>query len=317
MTDVYGELPLAALDGLLDLFRKGHIIQPDAECRGINQHTSSLTALCDKRFPGFPKQYFPYTSVRGQFFRGRRDAYLRNIIVQELADHESGNMTIVNPACVFGRDACDLAARLPNIKVIGTDINPDWDRFYRLVKRRTLPPNYSFMKDDIFNTQLEVQPTAVVFFGACGSVTDAAMDYAIRSRAKYLMCRTCCHDNIGGNISIIKRFSYMNRFFRFKNRFYGWIRSKERYAGYYFSDKYSRNAYPRSEAGKSVSSPDEFEAVARHSADSDICRSIIDLDRLLYLVEKGFNVVYQGELFVAEQCAERSRKWSQSGLNMV
>ena len=115
------------------------------------------------------------------------------------------------------------------------------------------------------------------------------------------MCRTCCHDNIGGNVSIVKRFNSINRFFRFKNWAYGRMRSKAKYAGYYFSDKYSRNAYPRSETARSVSTSDEFQAVARHSADSDICRAIIDLDRHLYLVEKGFSVVYQGELFVAER----------------
>jgi len=59
--------------------------------------------------------------------------------------------------------------------------------------------------------------------------------------------------------------------------------------------------YPRSEIARSVSTSDEFQAVARHSADSDICRAIIDLDRYLYLVEKGFSVLYQGELFVVER----------------
>ena len=52
-----------------------------------------------------------------------------------------------------------------------------------------------------------------------------------------------------------------------------------------------------------MSNSDEFQAVARDSPGSDICRTIIDLDRYLYLVEKGFSVQYQGELFVAERKA--------------
>jgi hypothetical protein len=295
------ETPLAALAGLLDLFRRGHIIAPRAERRGIKQHTSSLTALWDRKFPGFPSEHFPFTSFRGQHYRGRRDAYLKSIIVRMLANHDTDDITIVNPACVFGRHACDLALRLPHVTVIGTDIDQNWNRIYRLVKGFHIPDNYSFVKDDIFAPLLDVHPTAVVFFGACGAVSDGALDYAINSRAKYLMCRTCCHDNIGGNVSIVKRFSSINRFFRFKNWAYRRMRSRVKYAGYYFSDKYSRNAYPRSETARSVSASDEFQAVARHSADSDICRAIIDLDRHLYLVEKGFSVVYQGELFVAER----------------
>src|ERR1039458_1053802 len=42
-----------------------------------------------------------------------------------------------------------------------------------------------------------------------------------------------------------------------------------------------------------LSTTDEFLAVARDSADSDICRAIIDLDRYLHLAEHGFRVEYQ------------------------
>jgi len=252
------EMPLAALAGLLNLFRQGHIITTDAERKGIQQHTSSLTASWDRKFPDFPSEYFPYTSFRGQHYRGRRDAYLKSIIVRMLAGHDSVDTAIVNPACVFGRHACDLASRLPSVRVIGTDIEPTWHRIYQLVRAFHFPDNYSFMRDDIFTPQLDAQPTAVVFFGACGAVTDGALDYAINSQARYLMCRTCCHDNIGGNLSVIKRPNNVNRFFRLKNWSFGRMIRKGTYPGYYFSDKYSRNAYPRSETARSVSTSDEF-----------------------------------------------------------
>ncbi|MGD1019434.1 MAG: hypothetical protein ABSA12_08955 [Verrucomicrobiia bacterium] len=295
------EPALTALAGLLDEFRQGHIVAPAAEWKGMEQHTRSLTARWNERFPGFPSEYFPYTSFRGERHRGRRDAFLKNLIVQLLADRGSTETTVVNPACVFGRHACDLASRLPRVRVIGTDIDPRWNRMYRLVRGRRIPDNCSFVTDDIFAPHVDVQPTAVVFFGACGAVSDAAMDYAIDSRATYLMCRTCCHDNIGGNVAITQRRGSVNRVFRFKNWAYGRMKRKTRYAGYYFSDKYTRSAYPRSEAARGVSTADEFQAVARNSPDSDICRAIIDLDRYLHLVEKGFRVLYQGEVFVAER----------------
>jgi hypothetical protein len=49
-----------------------------------------------------------------------------------------------------------------------------------------------------------------------------------------------------------------------------------------------------------VSTSDEFQAVARYSAESDICRAIIDLDRCLHLVENGYTAWYRRELIVAE-----------------
>jgi len=160
------------------------------------------------------------------------------------------------------------------------------------------------VQDNVFNPPFGVRPTAVVFFGACGAVSDAAIDDAVSAGAGYLMCRTCCHDNIGGNLAITSRFSYLNWFFRFKNLAHGRLQGVPEYAGYYFSPAYDRCAYPRSSAGQQLSCTEEFMAAARNSPESDICRAIIDLDRYLYLAERGFRVEYQGELIVAERSAD-------------
>ena len=300
MTHVQCALAMEALAGLLNEFRHGNIVALSAEEKGMERHAGSLSARWNGRFPGFPTDHFPYTSFWGLYYRRRRDAHLKDIIVQSLADR-GGETTLVNPACVFGRHACHLATRLPHVKVIATDIDPRWFQMYRVLRLGSLPGNFTFVKDSIFAPQLEVQPTAVVFFGACGAVSDGALDYAIVSGAKYVMCRTCCHDNIGGNVTVTARPNPVNRFFRFKNRVYGRMRKMPKYAGYFFSPSYAPSAYPRSAAGRHLSTTDEFLAVARDSADSDICRAIIDLDRCLHLAEQGFRVEYQGELLVAER----------------
>jgi hypothetical protein len=300
MTNIQCELAVAALSGLLDEFRNRHIVALSDEKKGMEQHTTALSARWNDRFPGFPTDHFPYTSFWGEHYRKHRDAHLKDIIVQLLADR-GGETTVVNVACVFGTQACDLAARLPHAKVIGTDIDPNWHRVYRLLKLGCLPRNFTFVQDNIFKPQLDLRPTAVVFFGACGSVSDAAIEYALASDARYLMCRTCCHDNIGGNVTINARPSYMNRFFRFKNWMYSRMKNARMFNGFYFSPAYTQSAYPTSAAGRHLTTADEFLAVARDSVESDICRAIIDLDRYLHLVEHGFRVEYQGELLVAER----------------
>jgi len=55
----------------------------------------------------------------------------------------------------------------------------------------------------------------------------------------------------------------------------------------YFCDEYSKEYYPRSKAARTVINSGEFMDISRNSVDSDICRAIIDLDRYLYLLEKG------------------------------
>jgi hypothetical protein len=40
---------------------------------------------------------------------------------------------------------------------------------------------------------------------------------------------------------------------------------------------------------------------SRNSVDSDVCRTIIDLDRYLKLAEAQYDIWYKGELFVARR----------------
>lgn len=297
------EAAIGALAGLLGEFRKGRIADPELEREGLERHARQLSDEWGRRFPGFPHQYFPFTSFRGEYYRGRRDAYLKKIIVRLLGPGNENGKLIVNPACVLGRHARDLALRMRSVRVIATDIDPNGNWIYQHILRAPTPDNFEFVQDSVFAPQVSVTPTAVVFFGACGPVSDGAIDYATGSRARYLICRTCCHDNIGGNTTITRRPAYINWFFRFKNWGFRRMRKMTKYDGFYFSDKYSRSAYPRSQIARGITDSAEFMEVATNSTDSDICRAIIDLDRCLLLMERGFRVWYWGELFVAERAA--------------
>ena len=130
MTPAQCEPAMEALAGLLNEFRRGNIVARSAEEEGMQRHAGRLSARWNQRFQGFPSQYFPYTSFRGEFYRKHRDAHLKDVIVQLLAGC-GGETTIVNPACVFGRHACHLAARLPRAMVIATDIDPRYFQSYR------------------------------------------------------------------------------------------------------------------------------------------------------------------------------------------
>jgi len=76
--------------------------------------------------------------------------------------------------------------------------------------------------------------------------------------------------------------------------------------GHYFSEKYALGKYPRSRAARGMSSPNEFLEISRNSVNSDICRTIIDLDRYMHLAENRYRVWYRGELFVAVRTAEHA-----------
>src|ERR1017187_10453963 len=122
MTPVQCEPAIEALAGLLNEFRHGNIVARSAEEQGMRRHAGTLSARWNKRFPGFPINLFPYTSFRGEFYRKRRDAHLKDIIVQLLASR-GDEMTIVNSLFLMLRHAYDLATRLPSVRVIATDMD--------------------------------------------------------------------------------------------------------------------------------------------------------------------------------------------------
>ncbi len=294
------DLGIKALAGLLSEFRKGNIAKSTFERQGLRRHLRELSERWIQMFPGFPQEQRLYASLWGVVRRGVRDKYLKTIIVNllEAEDRSFGNNTIVNPACVFGRHARDLASRLKRFKVIANDIDPAPNWLYKHICRCN-PTNFEFRQDNIFSPKLKTKPVAVVFFGACGSISDGAIDYAIESNSLYLMCRTCCHDNIGGNTHTLRRLTALNLSFRVKNFVYARVRMMKE--GFYFSDKYSQDHYPTSHVAKTMSHYNEFMEISRNSVDSDICRAIIDLDRYLRLIESGYDVWYKGELFVARK----------------
>ena len=284
---------------LLQIFRKGIIQNPEKEEKIINSCMKEVYRKWDDKFLSFPKSSSKRRTISWELERGKRDQYLIDIITKNVTELEKDENIILNAACVFGRHAKAIAKKLKNFKIIGTDINsrPVWNFFSKLFKKQ--PQNYSFIRDNIFQSKLDIRPRAVVFFGACGSVSDGIMDYAIKTTSPFLICRTCCHDNIGGNTKIAKKSSFLNFFFRCKNWYYE--KRKKANAGDYFSEKYSSQAYPRSTIVKQLSTTKEYMELAKNSVNSDICRILIDLDRCCYLIEHGYSVLYKEELFFAKK----------------
>jgi len=293
------EVGLKAFTGLLNEFRIRNIANKKVVRKSLVQHLSELSKKWDEQFPGFPGRQSSCFSFIGLGRKDSRNAQLKKIIIDRLKseDQNHGDQVIVTPACFIGRRERYLASQLRSFKVIATDINPRHNSFWRHFCRT--PLNYEFQQDSIFRSRLEVHPLAVVFFGACGSLTDAAMDYFIKSSSPYLFCRTCCQQFIGGNIDVAKGFNLVNLYWRLiKPKLLKMLKEKKEY---YFSPDYSMDQYPRSNVAKDFTNSDEFLKISRFAAVSGICRTIIDLDRFLYLVEHGYNVWYRSEMFIAEK----------------
>ncbi|MCC6323446.1 hypothetical protein IT400_01495 [Candidatus Nomurabacteria bacterium] len=285
---------------LLLAFRDNSFLDFKKEEKILNENLKTLAFEWDKSFGVFPERKMKNGSFLWKFEKAKRSKHLIKILKGVLNGHRDS--TIVNPACYDGKRARQIALNIPHSKVIACDIDPHWNKnqsIFRKLFFKKEPQNYSFIQDDVFNSQIQSNPEVTVFFGACGSVSDAIMDFAIKEKSTYLVCRICCHENIGGNTVVRKRNSLLNFYFRFKNR--SFQKKKESKTGYYFSDTYSKSAYPRSNAIKQISNSEEYEKIAQNSIDSSLCATLIDLDRCCYLIEKGYKVFYNDELFVAQK----------------
>ena len=299
------------MDYLLREVQRGRI----ADRRRLVEEETIATAFAeifatwDKILPPFPKCRFRRRTLARELAKGRRDAYLRDIIIScaQLANHP--NRLIVNLAAVYGGNARLLARALPQFEVLATDIDPRGDAVFSVFSK-TLK-NYRFLSENVYQPNLNRRPYIVVFFGACGSLTDASMQYAIDVNSPFLICRSCCHDNTGGNTDLVPRLTLTNLIASFKNIKFLYYSKKT--PGYYFCDWYDKSVYPRSTVAKALINSERFMQIVRNCADSDICRSIIDLDRCLYLVEHDYDVLYREELFFAHKYVVRSRERSNNG----
>ncbi|MHC4775340.1 MAG: hypothetical protein ACYTBR_08750, partial [Planctomycetota bacterium] len=63
-----------------------------------------------------------------------------------------------------------------------------------------------------------------------------------------------------------------------------------------------------------LGSLDTIISIARNTPDSDICRSLIDLDRCLFLKENGYDVMYREELFFAHQAGNTTGPGPQTAM---
>jgi len=302
---------LEPMCGLLREFREGRFADRSRrlEDAAINEYLGPHHAAWDRLFPSFPRCRWKRRSIAREAKRGERDAYLRRIIADFVARGGHASRLIHNPATVFGRHARFLARALPDHEVVGTDVDVRWERIYRWLFFWRFPglENYRFERESVFEPVSGRRPVAVTFFGACGSITDGGIDAGIAARAPFLAFRSCCHDNIAGNTEIVRhRGRPINDFFALKNR--AFAREKVKHRGFYFDGRYGSDAYPRSRAARELADETTFLALARSSPDSDICRSIIDLDRCLYLREHGYDVLYREELFFAHRRTRASRR---------
>lgn len=234
--------------------------------------------------------------------REEKDIRLKRVIRQLVGSAPS---RVDNPCSVFGRHARDLARSLPAATVRASDLDPTWDRLYgswQSLRHRSEPPNYDFRTQSVYDAASEESPDVVTVFGACGSLADGALERAVRLAARYVVVRACCHENLGMNTELSTwKCSLWHVGHRLKNVAF---RAQRRQRGLYWNERFAVDTYPRSRRLRRLLIAGDVLNLARHAVDCAACRLLIDIDRLCYLDENGYELRgYHQGMIVAERLA--------------
>lgn len=230
--------------------------------------------------------------------RGAKDALLKTVIERLCADAPG---VVLNPCCVFARHGQHIARRLPAATVVASDIVSTWQRLFQVystLRLRRPPSNFRFDVQSVYDIEPARAPLAVVFFGGCGSMTDAAFRLAVGSHARYIVGRACCHENIGMNTTVTTlKFTPWSIGHRVKNRIYRVCADR---LGHYGHPTATIDTYPLSRTFRALIDSAGMRRCAQHAVDCRLCQTVIDLDRASFLEESGYTLLaYNENMFVA------------------
>lgn len=209
--------------------------------------------------------------------------------IKQAASLELSHVTSAGDFCCFlGSGTRELAKEFPEANVYGFDIIPF---FIEYAQKRTKDKRIHFLVEDIYNIKNGYAFDIVTFNGACGPMADRIIEWASESNTKIIAGKFCCYHTIPMTLPKSKSpirnvyLQWIGGINRATERVYrNYIRNQDVKA--YASYSYICNFLQRS-AGVT---PEEWEKIAAMSADTKAGTKIIDLNRVMKLLEHGYTV---------------------------
>ncbi len=230
-----------------------------------------------------------------QILEGNKFLRQRLKIISQAQDFKPDS--IADFCCGNGNGTLRIAQDFLDSQVFGFDVMPD---LFKRVKQKNKDSRIHFEKLDVYELNGSNYFDLVAFHNACGPLSDKIMQYAINQKAPIIAGRFCCHYTISSEIpnSKNKAFSYYVKLRSFLQEI---IREKTaKNYGYSAQDK-DRDLLSEFSKHELGMNEQELEKIALASIDSRIATKIIDLNRVMKLIERGYDVEYTSEknMFVA------------------
>ncbi len=228
--------------------------------------------------------YFSYNSVKC-YIEGAKP--LREALQPTLNSQTTRAKSIADFCCGNGSETLKLAELFPNVQIYGLDILPPSIKSAK--KRARGNPNIHFSNADVYTLDNSHSFDAVVFNRACGPLADKIIEYATDKDVPLIAGRFCCHYTLSDkqvhskNVMLDIYMSLVHRLDNFvRKRVRNYVRSE------------NQNSALLSEFAKQglKLTDEELERIALTCGNSNIGLLIIDLNRIMKLIEKGYEVNY-------------------------
>ena len=197
--------------------------------------------------------------------------------------------SIADFCCGSGKSTLRIANTFPNAEIYGFDVLP-----YLIVKakkRARENPRIHFKKADVYHFENGYKFDVVSFHHACGTLADKVMEYGTKHETPIIVGRFCCYHTIPNEMPISKN-AAQNVYLKLTEKLYDFV--QDRVAKNYVSPRDDVDCdllskFVMNELGSTIT---ELKKIATLSVDSKLGSKIVDLNRVMKLIERKYDVAY-------------------------
>ena len=234
--------------------------------------------------------FFAYEFTRSviKYFREGNKLLLDGLREKLDEGFESG--TIADFCCGSGKLTMRLAKAFPKSRVYGFDAVLVFIK--KAKKKSKKNDKVSFAELDVYNFSLVDSFDAITFNRACGNLSDKIIQYGAENNIPVIAGRFCCHHTISEETPRSKDRMH-NIWLRIETRIREFI--KEKHARNYVtpSDEIDRDLLSRYVQEELEVSDHELMRIASTTIDSKLGIRFIDYNRVMKLIERGYDVSYE------------------------
>lgn len=201
----------------------------------------------------------------------------------------NGYVTIADFCCGSGKGTLRVAEAFPHAEIYGFDVLPPL--ITKAKKRAKNNPRVHFKEADVYDFENSSDFGVVTFHEACGTLADKVMQYGTEHDVPVIAGKFCCYHTISDETPTSKS-AVQNVYLNLMGKLNGFVQDKV--AKNYVSPRDDVNRdllseFTRDELGLTET---ELEKIAATTVDSRIGSRIIDLNRVMKLIERKYDVGY-------------------------